>query len=299
VRAWSASRHAIASSNPTYTASFRRSQHPWCEECHAASGADAVGCAACHLDADGDELVGGTPSWRAERVHRIRPRDPDAGVCDGCHQFRFPRPSALDAALILSPKGPALDVPRGGHPAAFTDTALQDTVAEWAASAAASDTPCTDCHDPHTAPGAHDVERLRDAVSATVALDGDRVRATITATGAAHAVPTGDPYRRLRLTICPPERCEVPFASHDLERQFDRQGDDWVLVSDTRIPPATDGDSASVVVLLPIDVPLPPGTRWRLFYHYADPRHEPELPHEEVRALLAEGVLVPGDREPR
>ena len=287
VEAWTGSRHAVASSNPTFAASFRNSQHAWCLQCHAASGGAGVGCAACHLD--GGRLVGTSPSWRARLAHPIG-HDEDlvgAAACATCHQFDFPRPSSLEAAY---------DVP----PAVFTDTPTQDTVAEWRHSAAAAaGTACTGCHDPHAAPGAHDAALLRGAIRADVALEGDHVRAVITAVDAAHAVPTGDPYRRLRLTICPPERCEVPLARHDLERRFDRRGDDWVELSDTRIGPATDGDAASVVVELSLPPgPLAPGTRWRLFYHYADPRHEPDLPPSEVRTLVAEGVLVAGEQEP-
>lgn len=286
--AWSASRHARAYDNPTFRESFRRSGQPWCLSCHAAtSRSDGVACAACHEGPGG--LVSASAGLLARIYHPIEAEEGFASerLCARCHQFDFPTPSSL----------------RDSHqmPLSFTDTPSQDTVEEWRQSTAAAEgRSCTHCHDPHEAPGARDHALLRGTLSARVDYDpaAGLVKATISAKGAAHAVPTGDPFRRLHLTICGPERCELPYAERLFQRRPREEGDDFVVSHDNRIGPARSGDVAEIEAS--IQVPeLPPGSRWRLHYRYADPLHESALPSEEVRSLVAEGVLVEGDREPK
>jgi hypothetical protein len=213
----------------------------------------------------------------------MQPAPTDERLCARCHQFVLPVPDELER------------VGKGSLPVHFTEAAAQDTVEEWRQSGAAG---CTSCHEPHRAPGAHDHELVREAVSVQARYDGQSAHFVLRASGAAHAVPTGDPFRRLRLIVCPPERCEQPYAVAILQRHLKEKGNTWVVSQDTRIPPATSGDSAELELVLPVSEPLPPGARWRLFYHFADPRHEEILPHEEVHFLVAEGQLVAGDQEP-
>lgn len=291
---WATSRHAIAFTNPTFRESFRHSGHPWCLSCHAAtSRSEGVGCEACHRDTDGT-LLAEAPSLLARLAHPIRgaPSLASESLCERCHQFPFPTAKALEASVLT------------GIPTAFSGTPSQDTVQEWRQSHAASEgRVCTSCHDPHRAPGAHDEDLVRDTLSVQAVYDPDTlmITATLTAKGAAHAVPTGDPFRRLHLTICDPERCDVPYAEATLQRRPREQGEDWIVPADTRIGPALDTDgTSSRTIALAVRDPLPPGARWRLFYRYADPFHEAALPREEVRLLIAQGHLVPpGDREPR
>jgi hypothetical protein len=282
-RAWAGSRHAVAADNPTFRESFRRSGHAWCLSCHG----EPVGCLSCH----GGEgtLQSARPSLLARAVHPMRPEPAlaDERLCARCHQFALPVPGELEAVGLAA------------LPQHFDALAAQDTVEEWRQSAAARrGVSCAGCHEPHTAPGAHSPELVRGAVSVQARYDGQRAYFTLTAQDAAHAVPTGDPFRRLRLIVCPPERCEVPMATALLQRNLQREAGSWIVVRDGRIPPAATGDDARLELVLPLTGPLPPGARWRLFYHFADPRHEEALPREEVRFLVAEGQLVAGDQEP-
>jgi predicted CXXCH cytochrome family protein len=275
--AWVGSRHAVASTNPTFQTSFAQTRHPWCTRCHLEGG---VGCLACHLG-EGGGLVGLEPSLAARLVHPVShdARLADERLCARCHQFDLPPPGGL--------------VP-GQLPVHLTDTPGQDTVEEWRGSAAAArGETCTSCHDPHAAEGAHAPALVREALTVDARRDGDLATFTLTARGAAHAVPTGDPFRRLQLEVCASERCEVPLATTALERRLsrDRDGAGWT-VRDRRIPPATAGDEASLTVSLPLGEVPAAGARWRLLFLLADPRHHEALPPEESRYLVAEGPLL-------
>lgn len=267
---WQRSRHAVAATNRTFAASFSQAgHHPWCTTCHQPGG---VGCGSCHLH--DNVLVGVDPSIRAQLAHPITAdrRLGDERLCATCHQFMFPETDALTDA----------------HPTAFTETPAQDTVAEWQQSAAAREQrTCTDCHEPHEAPGSHDRAFVRDALDVASAYDGTVARFTITANDAAHAVPTGDPFRRLVLTVCGDDPCDRPIARSVLERTFDRDARGLIERSERRIPPATTGSSASVTIALE----APAATGWQLTYAYANPMHEPALPPDEVQFVVATGTL--------
>ncbi|MCA9492433.1 MAG: hypothetical protein KC621_21015 [Myxococcales bacterium] len=186
--------------------------------------------------------------------------------CEGCHQFDLPREL-------------------GG---ASSGVASQDTVQEWRRSSFA-DRPCTSCHDPHASPGGHDDERMRAALTVDVRADVDRVVARLTSHDVGHAVPTGDPFRRLQLDVCADLGCSRTLATATFVRRLAPTEDGgWRLAEDTRVPPPTGGARTSVVER----VLEAPGARgWRLSYHLADPVHEPVLGAQAVR-LLANGPVV-------
>lgn len=281
VAAWARSRHASAFSNVGFQVSWQRTGSSWCTQCHAnTSTAQGIACASCH--GAGEVLRGTHPSLLARTAHPIR-HDPaltDERGCARCHQFSLPSPGALVA---------------GEHPMPFAQTPSQDTVGEWRRStAAAQGIGCVDCHDPHSAPGAHDHDFVRDAIEVQAHYDGTRVFATLRAHGAAHAVPTGDPFRRMELSICGPQRCEEPLASTVLERRRRPDGTDWAVASDTRIPVATGGsESAELQLVLEPEGPLPPGARWRLVYHFPERILVDRLPRPERAFVVASGRLLP------
>ena len=254
-REWAASRHASAFDNQTFQVSFARAGHDWCLSCHAPDGARGVGCVSCH------------PTH--ER--------PSPTVCNTCHQFDYPvRRTLLTDAVE------------------YTDLALQDTVAEWRGSTF-GDRPCVSCHGAHAARGARDVEWLRSILTAEVERTDAGLRVTISAVGAGHAVPTGDPFRAIRFAI------HVPFGDGDhvlvsraLKRTVRQDGDQWVLVEDSRIPPPTDGrERSSVTFDLPLDEPLPTGSFGRLTYEYANVAHHRFITDDPVTALITEVSLDP------
>lgn len=191
---------------------------------------------------------------------------PTARLCADCHQFDLP----VDLG------GPSSGV------------AAQDTVAEWGRSTAKTrGEGCTDCHDPHRVRGGRDASLLRETLQVRVVRSATGVVATVTADGAGHAVPTGDPFRRLRLVVCADLACTVPRGEAWLQRRLERAPDrSWVVSTDTRIPPPTTGRTAWRT----LEVPVQGARSWRLYYHLADPRHEALLVDDAVR-LIESGLV--------
>lgn len=143
----------------------------------------------------------------------------------------------------------------------------QDTAREHARSSFA-DRPCATCHDPHEASaGAHDQVAFRRSLTVVVEPDGDGSIARLTSHGVGHALPTGDPFRRLVLELCADLRCSRVVGSHVLQRTMQEGPEGWAEDSDTRIPPPTDGPDST------IELRLPPARSWRLWYRLTDPRH--------------------------
>lgn len=254
---------------------------------HPRAGGDPATCARCHAAeaqawsnsrhaaAFDNEVF--QRSWSETRSpwclschHR---RGVSCGVCHGegardcasCHQFDLPTEI-------------------GGSP---SGTPGQDTLGEWRRSTAGRQgRSCISCHDPHTAPGGHDRAWIRDALTAhVVAIEGG-VRATVTAREVGHAVPTGDPFRRLVLTVCADLACDRPVARRILARRLIRdEAGRWVLDRDTRLPPPTEGYTTSKTLILPVDA-----VAWRLTSHLADPAHEQDL---DATFLVASGLVLP------
>jgi len=186
--------------------------------------------------------------------------------CAQCHQFDLP-----------------LDI--GGAP---SGTAGQDTWQEWhGSSAAALGKQCTGCHDPHASRGGRDPELVRKTLSARVTRVAGGVSATVTARGAGHAVPTGDPFRRLRLVVCADLACSVPISEAWLQRRLERDEDRvWRVTSDNRVPAPTQGEAASRILFLPAHE----ARSWRLYYHLADPRHQAIIGSEAIQ-FVASGLV--------
>lgn len=125
-----------------------------------------------------------------------------AGVeaCSGCHQFMLP------------------DFHAKGRP--DTDIAMQDTVREWQLSSfGRKGVPCQSCHMPE---GAHDLRFMRAHLevewSDPSSREGGPLCAAVRSTEVGHAVPTGDPFRRLQLRLCADVACETTIASRVLGR---------------------------------------------------------------------------------
>ncbi|MDG1479336.1 MAG: hypothetical protein P8R54_07075 [Myxococcota bacterium] len=196
-------------------------------------------CLTCHLPDDG--VTCGT-------CHGLKKQ-----TCADCHEFDLPQ--ALGGAA--------------------SGTLGQSTVSEWRASgAAAAGTGCIDCHPPHHPAGGHDRGRVRAAVDAAVVARGDTVEAAISVDGIGHAFPTGDPFRRLQLSVCADLTCTQPLARVELERRLERTDDgSWMLDRDTRIPPPADGLRAARSFTLH----APGAVAWELVMHLTDPQHAAEL----------------------
>lgn len=260
---------------------------------HVPPTADPAGCAGCHdaetaawaVSSHADAFTGPlfTRSWAETRAAWcLDCHGPEHGVgCATCHG-----PDARDCVDCHGFELPA-EIDERGHVARGSGVLAQTTVAEWRASGWA-DAPCASCHPAHGDP-VDARARLRAALGVTVRVEGELARATFTARRVGHALPTGDPFRRLELVLCADLACARPIASTSMSRRLERTDDGaWREASDTRIPPPTDrGDAVLERVL------RAPGARtWRLIAHLADPRHTPEL-GDRARYVVATGRVEP------
>jgi hypothetical protein len=243
---WEHSRHAAAFSNPNFAASYARAPSPWCLTCHLENG---VGCTSCH-----------------EAPHT---GVPEAERCAGCHQLRLP---VLGTAHRKRPT--------------FTALPLQNTVAEWRAWRAETATApenCSSCHfarGGHRFPGAHDAEWIEATVHAGACVERDAVRVQLHADGLGHALPTGDPFRRIVARVCLDARCAVEAGETWFARTLDSERPR--VAEDTALRP---GELA--VADIPLAQPLPEGAWLEVRYRFADGRLERELPPDEISTLLA------------
>ncbi|MBX3205666.1 MAG: hypothetical protein KF764_11405 [Labilithrix sp.] len=195
---WSASLHHGSFTDADFQASFAVEPLQFCFDCHApeaksrsdvAGARIGVGCASCHTVASGhgsENTVAGTAS------------------CASCHEFTFPGRSAL----------------------------MQSTISEHARSSS-SRTACATCHMAR-APDGHrdhrfDVSRNVTLLRASLDVAPRRTEAglelTLAARDVGHALPTGDLFRRLRVSV----RAESADGAHlgedevVLARRFDRR----------------------------------------------------------------------------
>ncbi len=278
---WTGSGHSGAFTDPKFQLAGRDGPAGWCLECHAplrdlGLADEGVGCGACH-GTDGPILTARRPTLRARFAHRVRRDEALAGTatCARCHEFPFP---------VHTP----------GYPFAWSDEPMQATVSEWAASR--SEETCADCHLPlgdHAMPGAHDVAGLAAALAVDVGVDaaGAHARVTLTAAGAAHAVPTGDPFRRFVVELCEDAACAGVLGRARFGTRHERTDTSWRLVEDTRIPPAAPGaTSASRTVPVTLDAGPPP-SHYRLWYYVAESRLRAEFADEDFRHLVEQGAL--------
>jgi formate-dependent nitrite reductase cytochrome c552 subunit len=196
-REWRGSQHRAAASNPAFLAAFKAEPDPFCWDCHAAeargasgvaSAASALGvaCVTCHLDAHGDVLA--AKVGRATRAsHPVLESEKLSGsqACAGCHEFAFPSAARERPEL------------------------MQSTLSEHARSAFALQG-CGDCHMPrvgadqhrsHALASTRDPTALERAVRVSAERSGGQLRVRIVPQGVGHAFPTGDLFRRLRVTV--------------------------------------------------------------------------------------------------
>ncbi len=306
-RQWAGSGHAAAFTSPRFQAAWSARPQGWCVHCHAplqtqqdalndgvpidpagrvepregTAADEGVACAACHLRG-GTVRSPGRPLLLARLAHPVE-EDPaltDGRRCAGCHQFAFPRHS------------PA-------WPFAYSSTPLQDTHREWAASGPGQATGrqaagCVDCHWPrghHGLPGATQPGLVEQSLSVTVVAGCGSATAALTATGAAHAVPTGDPFRALELRLCPGDCAETaPVARLRLGRAYAPTAESWVATADTRIPPAGADGTATHRATLPLDAPV---GAWELWLQLADARHAALLAPADQGRVVARGAVTP------
>jgi hypothetical protein len=278
--AWRTSMHGRAWTDPTFRASFAEARmQPWCANCHiplpeqqqavrehapSALLDEGITCVVCHVR-DGLVLTATAPSPSGQDAHPMReePALATPEFCAGCHQFANPVTDKL--------------------PVRYTHEPLQATYDEWRASGVTET--CQGCHlQGHAFRGAHDQDLVRSAL--TVRVDGDV--ATITAGNVGHAIPTGDPFRRMLFRACADTTCDEPLQTWVFGRWFEPTARSWTTTRDTTL---ASGETR--------ELPLPAGTNaWELEYRYAEPNIEDELPAELIGFIVTSGARPRGPSHP-
>lgn len=249
------SMHAQAFDDPLFQREWSHGRAAWCVRCHAplAESADdpraheGVGCAACHVE--NGVITSAHASGRASHETRVIEDLASSERCGTCHDFAFPS--------------------RQTHP-----ERMQRTLEEWRASGR-SET-CAECHMPtvsrgfrdgidHAVRGPRDAALTAHAVAIDVSARRERGRVVVEARlrvdEAAHAVPTGDLYRRLVFTVRGPNGTHVEA---DMSRLFERGEDEGMHeIADQRVLPAVERV---------LRLALPSGARgddvrWELVWH--------------------------------
>lgn len=214
--AWEGSAHAQAYTDPVFQAEYRAGPSPFCRHCHAPRATDeapdllaevGVDCATCHVR---EGVIYGTRALDTSAHAVLRePRLSTEEACAACHEFAFP-PLGSGALVGYAPGAP-----------------LQRTVSEWRE--AGGQRACASCHMPR---GDHALLGLRDAAFVASAVrvraratrvdETTRVEVRIQPRAAAHAFPTGDMFRRARVTVS----AAGATRSEDLMRFFASTIDD-------------------------------------------------------------------------
>ena len=231
---WSTSQHASAWSSDAFTRAFAAGPRRFCRDYHAPEGealeAVGVGCVTCHVEPGeariwtaGDSLEPARPRGCALPIARS-PAFAGTDACAACHEFPFPDAPLRREALLM-----------------------QSTISEHRESSA-STRACADCHMPpergHAFPGAYDPAMLRRALRIDARREGDAIVITLHPADVGHAVPTGDLFRRLEVSLIEDdgEGRERVLAQRWLGRRFGPQRDGALTLTpeleDTRVGPA-------------------------------------------------------------
>jgi nitrate/TMAO reductase-like tetraheme cytochrome c subunit len=254
-REWRGSMHQRAYQDPIFQAALELEPLPFCRGCHApeapAENTDSevslrtqqqrelgVGCVTCHVQVG--HIVG--PRSLDGRYHSTLgdARLTTEAACAGCHEFDFPKPQR---AL------------------------MQSTRSEHEESPLAQES-CQDCHMPAVNGGSSEQPKqrkshrfevddrlLESALSVSAERSSDRaVNVTLTVTGAGHAVPTGDLFRRLEVRAH--SSAGAVASAVGLERRFEmvpsETGSERRQTADERL--AADGTPRTVWLPFGADV---------------------------------------------
>jgi hypothetical protein len=195
--------------------------------------------------------LGGQRGMTCESCHNDLTQRVTDDVCGHCHQFYAPEDR-------------------------YANIPMQDTVREWRRSGTTKS--CVECHFPrgdHLSTGGHDLLLLRK----TLSVRWSQRCAVVEATGAGHAVPTGDPFHFLRLSVCADAACSVRLGSKILARLT-------VLAPDGKLAPDTRPQPSQEFCFAPS-----PATHWILEVRHAEPGIEARAPADEVWKTIHSGPL--------
>jgi hypothetical protein len=149
----------------------------------------------------------------------------------------------------------------------------------------------------HAFVGPHTPGLVAETVAvAAERVDDHRVRATLTASGAAHRIPSGDPFRRMVFEACGDPACAEVVGHASVRRVFEPDATSWRLFADLTIPP----ERPHAPARLELDVPTTrAAVAWRLVWHHGEARFEATLPPDEVGFVVHQGVFEAATTPPR
>ena len=235
---------------------------------------EGVNCAACHIR-NGVILTSKAPTEFAKNIHPIK-QDKRFGTsqyCAGCHQFNFVKKLTDPIHRIKVP--------------------TQNTLQEWLQSHASKQgKTCQSCHMPkgsHFFPGSHNISFLKKSISAKVHfIHNQKLQVVLRTHGVGHSVPTGDPFRRLRLMLCQDKACKKLIRHFYLRRIFRTKNNQLAPFVDFRIPPPKKSLSGKLAFKPTLPKPYQK-VYWRLYYYYAEHHHHRFLSDKEKRTLVVQG----------
>lgn len=219
---WRTSRHHIAYTNLPYQKSVEREHptvQPFCQSCHAPEanplspptplvGELGVGCVTCHAP-QGPVLASSEKGTSTPHAVLRTQAFASEQACANCHEFLFPSKVGIS-----------------GLP-------MQRTVTELGNSP--NGETCQHCHMPltvgekphrdHTFVGGYNELMVKNALRVTAErVRPSTIRVTLTPNGVAHAVPTGDLFRRIAVELKSGADGERGSQVVYLARHFDRRG---------------------------------------------------------------------------
>ncbi|TNE51264.1 MAG: hypothetical protein EP343_04010 [Deltaproteobacteria bacterium] len=332
-RQWKKSRHAKAWTNRLFSVAFHHSPYQWCVHCHAplleqkkhvrgvwnrhrkmssrqriakqnpstrptnprtlaalkhapnhhalekALLREGINCASCHWR-NGVLLAAKRPSKAAQNAHPIRwePKLKRASFCAGCHQFNFTKKLTEPTQVMKTP--------------------VQNTYHAWQESfARKKGHTCQSCHmkeGEHSMPGAHSLAMLRRAIRPNIRWKSSRtLTVQLASQHVGHAIPTGDPFRRLVLEVCPSASCKTVWSRTTLRKTFVFRKGEWVKLRDSRIPVPTTQPTGlwTRTIQLPKQAKKVQRVFWRLRYFYAEFPHHRYLLPDEIAKTVYQGFI--------
>lgn len=182
---WRRSLHHTSFSDADYQRAIVREPDPFCTSCHAPERDPALGvaCVTCHVP---DDTVLAVPGTRTAPHALVRtPAFATESACAQCHEFDFP-----DARLRQRP------------------LPMQRTITEHRARGRDREGSCATCHMPrqgghadHTFAASRDASFVKSAVDVRARRTSPRtVEVTLSPARVGHAFPTGDLFRRVKVS---------------------------------------------------------------------------------------------------
>lgn len=245
---WEKSMHRQSFTNRIYQDSHKDEPLDWCLNCHAPlkqtsivnhnsennryHAEEGVSCITCHVRNQkiltSKKMEGDSLAHTYDEVPVMK----EGEFCGNCHQFNWPtRKSFIDPNSTI----------------VYTNIPMQNTLGEYKLSKLKKTRNCQSCHlfpnsvKSHTFPGGHDKKYLEESFEVTLErISIDHFKLMIKTNGIAHAFPTGDLFRSMRIRILTPN--EFLINEWILNKDFiPNKGNlnqpPKILVADTSFPP--------------------------------------------------------------